>query len=78
MRKCRIGKRMANHYRNYANMFETMSLLDIVSWTVGAAAVSVAAGWALGKIAECAIDKVEDYNNIGTIDPDAEKHTDDE
>ena len=67
MRKCRVGKKVAKLYRNYANMFETMSLLDIVSWTVGVAAVSAAAGWAAGKIAEYVCDKVEDYNNIGTL-----------
>ena len=60
---------MANYYRNYADMFETMSLLDIVSWTVGVTVVSAAAGWALGKIAECAIDKIGDYGDIVTKDP---------
>jgi hypothetical protein len=58
MRKCRFGKMLGKYYHNYGDMFEKMSLLDIVAWTVGSAALSVAVGWAFGKIVECTCEKL--------------------
>lgn len=78
MRKCRVGKAIGSHYRNYADMFETMSLLDIVAWTVGTAAFSAAVGYVFGKIAEYACDKIGgDFITEDSVKTYAEKHTED-
>ena len=77
MRKCRVGKKLGNYYHSYGDMFEKMSLLDIIAWTIGYAAVSAAAGYIFGKITEYACDKIGgDVVTKDQVTHYTEKHTD--